>query len=65
MPLDSSERDDREERAKIAYMAFTGSISTEGIEESTWEELAEFEREAWRCAADAAYRHIIVSKEST
>jgi hypothetical protein len=52
----------REERAKATYTVWVNSLKTkEGLEVSAWEDLDEDDREAWRCASDAAYNYVVVS----
>jgi hypothetical protein len=50
--------DEREERAKVAYAVYRDKFP---VVLDIWEILLPDEQEAWRCAADAAYRHVIIS----
>jgi len=60
-PASVGDTEARKDRAKVAYAAYSKSLSSKGFTEETWEELEEFEREGWLEAADAAYNHVVVS----
>ena len=51
----------RVERAQAAYLAFWLSMKSDDFLEDSWEELSDYEKRAWLCAADAAYHHVVVS----
>jgi hypothetical protein len=51
--------DSREERAKVAYQAYWKSFAA-FIQGRPWDSLPPDEQEAWRCAAEAAYQHIVI-----
>lgn len=62
-PASVGDMEARKDRAKVAYAAYSKSLSSKGFTEETWEELEEFEREGWLEAADAAYNHVVVSAD--